>query len=219
MNPQRRWSNVRDKLTRALSRAVDLGVFHGRSTLSGAALTGIAADNVLVNTTNNVNHNIHAEDNDELVDTLLSAYNLVGEDFEFNGWTVDPRYRAQVAVAGAPTDANGNRQLRDINLSAQSGSLLGFPAEYGKAVGGKMGAYAGTAVRFIGGDFSQLKYGFADQIRFKVSDQASLTDGTSTVSMWQTNQVAIMAEATVGWVVGDLDAFVKVTETNVDPTP
>jgi hypothetical protein len=31
------------------------------------------------------------------------------------------------------------------------------------------------------------------------------------VNLWQTNQVAVMVEATFGWIVGDLDAFSKVT--------
>jgi len=62
----------------------------------------------------------------------------------------------------------------------------------------------------IGGEFQQLAWGFADNIRYKISDQVTLTDGTNTISMWQTNQVALLVECTFGWVVNDLDAFAKV---------
>jgi hypothetical protein len=96
--------------------------------------------------------------------------------------------------------------------------VLGLTAHFHKAAPGRIGAYAGPTppVRAFLGDFSQLKWGYADAIRFKVSDQATLTDGAgNTVNLWQTNQVAVMCEVTFGWVVGDLDAFAKVREVDV----
>lgn len=219
-NPQQRFSSIKGKLSNAIARAMDLAVFHGRNALSGAALAGIDADNVLVNTTNNVDFNIHAESTDNLVTQLLASYDLIGEDYDPERWVVDPRYRTRLAAAMRGVDTNGNvLQPGDINLAAQESSLLGLPANFHKAAPGRIGNYAGTAVRAFLGDFDQLKWGLADEIRFKVSDQATLSDGTNTVNLWQTNQVAVMCEVTFGWVVGDLDAFAKLTETNVDPTP
>jgi HK97 family phage major capsid protein len=225
-NPLNLFGSIRGKLSKAIARAMDLAVFHGRNALTGAALSGIDADNVLVNTTNSVNYNIFpdpdAVDNN-LVNQLLAAYDLIGEDYDPERWVFDPRYRTKLAAAMRGVDLNGNVLAPgDINLAAQESSVLGLPANFHKAAPGRIGAYAGTTppTRAFLGDFDQLKWGLADEIRFKVSDQATLTDGDGTVvNLWQTNQVAVMCEVTFGWVVGDLDAFAKVVETNVDPTP
>lgn len=218
-NPQGRWNSVKNKLSDAVARALDLAVFHGRDALGGGALQGIDTSNVLNNTTNSVNYNVNPDplSDGNLVNQLLAAYDLTGEDYDPDRWVVDPRYRTKLAAAMRGTDLNGNiLNPGDVNLGAEESSVLGLPALFHKAAPGRIGAYAGSATRAILGDFSQLKYGFADEIRFKVSDQATLTDAdNNVVSLWQTNQVAVMCEVTFGWVVGDLDAFAKVVETNV----
>jgi HK97 family phage major capsid protein len=222
MNPNNRFNSIRGKLSSAIARAMDLAVFHGRNALTGAALAGIDTSNVLANTTNVVDYNIHPEADANLVNELLAAYDLIGEDYDPERWVFDPRYRTKLAAAMRGVDNQGN--LLDpgsVNLAAQESSVLGLTANFHKAAPGRIGAYAGPTppVRAFLGDFSQLKWGYADQIKFKVSNQATLSDGTNTVNLWQTNQVAVMCEVTFGWVVGDLDAFAKVRETNVDPTP
>lgn len=219
-NPQNRFNSIKGKLSAAIARQMDLAVFHGRDALTGNALAGIDTSNVLASTTNVVNHVLPSvDDNDEgtnLVTDLLAAYDLIGEDYDPERWVFDPRYRTKLAAAMRGVDLNGNVLAPgDINLAAQESNVLGLPALFHKAAPGRIGAYSGPtpAVRAFLGDFNQLKYGFADEIRFKVSDQATLTDGVNTVNLWQTNQVAVMCEVTFGWVVGDLDAFTKVTET------
>ena len=222
-NPQNRFNSIRGKLSAAIARAMDLSVFHGRNALTGAALAGIDADNVLVNTTNVVNTVLPSLDGldpgSNLINDLLASYDLIGEDFDPATWVVDPRYRTRLAAAMRGTDLNGNVLAPgSINLGAQESDVLGLTAYFHKAAPGRIGNYAGPTppVRAILGDFGQLKWGLADEIRFKVSTEATLTDGTNTVNLWQTNQVAVMCEVTFGWVVGDLDAFAKVTETVAD---
>lgn len=218
-NPQNRFNSIKGKLSDAIARAMDLAVFHGRNALSGAALLGIDAANVLANTTNVVNYNLNPTADQDLVTELLASYDTIGEDYDPNKWVIDPRYRTKLAAAMRGVDVNGNiLNPGAVNLGAQQTDVLGLTAYFHKAAPGRIGAYAGPTppVRAFLGDFSQLKWGYADQIKFKVSDQATLTDGAgTTVNLWQTNQVAVMCEVTFGWVVGDLDAFAKVTETNV----
>lgn len=201
------YSQIQGDMAYAIGRAIDEAVFHGKQPLDGSALAGIDTDNVLVNTTNSAS----LSSGNAVYDELLDAYDTVADKNEFSAWAVDPRYRSALVRAGAVRDVNGN--LADpstLNMAAQVGSLLGFPAVYGRAVGGDLGSATDSGIRVIGGDFSQLRYGYADQVRVKVTDSASLTDGDgTTVSMWQTNQIAILIEVTFGWVVGDLDAFVK----------
>ncbi|WP_066901049.1 phage major capsid protein [Mycolicibacterium houstonense] len=220
-NPQGLYTQLQGDLAYAIGRGIDLAVFHGKSPLTGSALQGIDTTNVIANTTN---ENYLQTGTDSLYDRLLDGYDLVAADssFEFNGWAVDPRFRAHLLREGAYRDANGNIDPARINLAANMGDVLGLPAQFGRAVGGDLGAATDSKVRVIGGDFSQLRYGFADQIRVKMSDTATLTDDTSptpqTISMWQTNQIAILIEVTFGWVLGDKQGFVKFID-DVDPTP
>lgn len=211
-NPQGFASKLRTDLGFAFGRALDLAVLHGRNALTGGALQGIDVNNVLNNTTNIVN--MDANTTNSVYDELIAAYELASAgEFDFDGWVVDSRFRPRLIRAGAERDANGNLvNPSDINFNSTVGNILGFPARYGRGVRGDLGAAPATPTRIIGGDFSQLKWGFADQIQYKVSDQATLVDANGTsVNLWQTNQVALMVEATFGWVVGDLDAFVKLT--------
>jgi HK97 family phage major capsid protein len=203
-NPQGLFTQIQTDMAYAIGRGFDLAVFHGKRPDTGGALLGIDPSNVLANTTNALT--LGATDN--TYDKLLDAYETVVADQDFTGWAVDPRLRARLIRDGAEKDSNGNLVApRDINLQATSGNILGYRAEYGKAVAGDLGAATNSGVKVVGGDFSQLRFGFADEIRFKISDQATVEG----VSMWQTNQIAILIEVTFGWIVGDLDAFAKVS--------
>lgn len=210
-NPQGFYTKLQNDLAFAIGRGIDLAVFHGKRPDTGAALQGIDVDNVLNNTANVVD--MDADTTNSVYDELITAYELASAgEFDFDGWAVDPRFRARLIREGAERDANGNLvNPSAINFNGTVGNILGFPSYYGRAVRGDLGAATATPTRIIGGDFSQLRWGFADEIRYKISDQATLTDGVNTVSMWQTNQVALLVEVTFGWVVGDLDAFVKLT--------
>jgi HK97 family phage major capsid protein len=217
-NPQNRFNSVKGKLSQAIARAMDLAVFHGRDALTAAALAGIDSANVLNNTTNVVTHtlpNSSGAGATNILNDLMAAYDLIGEDYDPERFVIDPRYRTKIAAAQRGVDSQGNLlEPGSVNLSARESSVLGLTANFHKAARGNIGNYTGSTTRAILGDFNQLKWGLADEIRFKVSDQATLTDGDgNTVSLWQTNQVAVMIEVTFGWVVGDLDAFTKVTET------
>lgn len=224
-NPQGLYTQLQGDLAYAIGRGIDLAVFHGKQPLNGNALSGIDTSNVIANTTNSVNLNgeTTADDTPLLYDSLLAGYDLVSNDFEFDGWTVDNRIRSRLVREGAYRDANGNIDPARIDLASNVGNILGLPAYFGRAVGGDLGAATDSNIRIIGGDFSQLRYGFADQIRVKISDTATLvadpTDPDSKpVSMWQTNQVAILIEVTFGWVLGDNKAFVKFVN-NTPTTP
>lgn len=207
-NPKGLYTKLQGDLAYAIGRGIDLAVFHGKSPLTGSALQGIDTANVIANTTNVKNltaGNVYSG--------LIDGYDLVSADSnnEFDGWAVDPRYRSTLVREGAWRDNNGNIDPARINLAARGGDVLGLPAQFGRAVGGDLGAATDSGIRVFGGDYSQLRYGFADQIRVKMTDTASISDGTNTYSMWQTNQLAILIEVTFGWVLGDKEAFVKFT--------
>ncbi|WP_078344713.1 phage major capsid protein [Mycobacteroides chelonae] len=214
-NPQGLFTQMQEDLAYAIGRGMDLAVFHGKEPLSGGALRGIDPKNVIATTPNTMS--LASVTSDTLLDTLMDGYDKVSSKFEFNGWAVDGRYRTKLVKGTAPRDSNGNTDPNGINLSATVGDLLGLPAIYGRAVGGDLGAATDSGIRVIGGDFSQLRYGFADEIRYKFTDNATLVDADGkSVSLWQTNQVAILIEVTFGWILGDQNAFVSFDTT---PTP
>ncbi|WP_223840008.1 phage major capsid protein [Saccharopolyspora pogona] len=201
------YTQIQSDLAYAIGRGIDLAVFHGKQPLTGTALSGIDTANVLANSTNSVTFGT------DIVEDLLAGYDLVADTHEFDGWAADTRFRGKLARAMVQRDVNGNvADPASLNLASQNGSLLGFPVQFGRAVGGDLGLATDSNIRLIGGDFSQLRYGYADQVRVKVSDTATLLDGTTPVSMWQTNQIAILIEVTFGWVVGNLGAFTKFSE-------
>ena len=99
-NPQGFYSQLQSDLGFAIGRGIDLAVFHGKQPLTGAALQGISADNVLNNTTKIVNTDTVTTNN--LYDELIAAYSLVtADDFDFDGWAVDTRFRPRLIQEGA----------------------------------------------------------------------------------------------------------------------
>lgn len=216
-DPAGLYTQLQGDLAYAIGRGIDLAVFHGKSPLTGGALTGIDTTNVISNTPNTVNlvkGNIY--------NGLLDGYDIVNNNphFEFDGWAVDPRFRSRmlresiITSFGTPdAPAVSLQGANALDLSVTTSQVLGLTAHYGRGVNGDLGAAAGSGIKVIGGDFQQLAYGFADQIRVKVTDQASISDGTNTYSMWQTNQIAILIEVTFGWILGDYNGFVSFTDT------
>jgi len=70
-----------------------------------------------------------------------------------------------------------------------------------------------TGLRAIGGDWSQCAYGVGMDISISTSSEASYTPdgGTTWISAFQNNLVLLLVEAYFGFVVNDVNAFVKYT--------
>lgn len=218
VNPEGLYGEIAPKLTAAVGRAAELACFHNRSALTGGALAGTSNNGSVVGGIP-VGNQLTLDLSENLVDQILAGYDLVVNDedknFDFTGFAAHPQFRSKLAQA---RDRQGNLAFQaagaslnlvqgPVNLRAGLGDLLGLPVAFGKAVSGRIGNYVGTDIRLVGGDFSQFAYGFADGIKLKVSDVATVRG----VSMWETNQVAILAECTFGWYVNDASAFVAWT--------
>lgn len=63
----------------------------------------------------------------------------------------------------------------------------------------------------IAGDWTQAFYGVANNLNLSVSDQATLTDGDTTINLWQRNMFAVRAEIEIGF-VADTSVFNLLTE-------
>lgn len=116
-------------------------------------------------------------------------------------------YRMNGIAAGAA----GEAEL----ITAVNG--LGMPLFAESIQEGRLGRIYGADVvpcdaisGLIAGDWSQCKYGIVDGINIKISDSATVNDGTNQVNVWQRNMLAILVEAELGFVCADDDAFFQV---------
>lgn len=92
--------------------------------------------------------------------------------------------------------------------SGTLGNILGAPVSVKKQI-----LVAGTPnVVGIAGDFSDAYYAIADGISMSVSDVATITDGDTTINLWQQNMVAVRVEAEFGFYVKDKAEFKLLTD-------
>lgn len=94
---------------------------------------------------------------------------------------------------------------------------IGMPLFAESIESGRLGRIYGADVvpcaainGLIAGDWSKCKYGIVDGINIKISDTATVNDGSAQVNVWQRNMLAILVEAELGFVCADTDAFFQV---------
>lgn len=182
------YSALADRLPAALAKKFDTTVFHGSNPGSDFDnLTGASA---------------HVLDYDGMV-AALSALGAAG--YDMNGIIVAPQGEAKLL---------GEKDLQDrplfiSNLQNEGGigSVLGRPVFKSKA------AYLDATTDVLGftGDWSQAVWGQVGDVTVKISDQATLTVGEDTINLFQQNMFAVLAEIEVGFRVGDIAAFKKLT--------
>lgn len=203
------WSGVAAQMASAIGRGIDLAVFHGKRPDNGDALLGIATNGYINLAPGPIDYPTTPATLD--VDLTNAWATLVTRGYNPNAFAIDQRFVPPVLTA---RDGNGNLIFQgNLNLATQSlGTLAGLPVEQGRAVSGTLGRGEDSGTRAVLGDWSRLIYGYADQVRMKVTDTGVIdsADGTR-VNLWQTNQVAVLIETTFGWLV-DPNAFVRLTD-------
>ncbi len=144
---------------------------------------------------------------------LVTALSTVASaDAELTGWAMSPK--ADPILLGA-TDTTGRPIFVPSANDGAIGSVLGAPIFRTRR------AYKqGTASDVLGfaGDWSKAHWGMVEDITVKISDQATINDGTNQVNLWQRNMFAVLVEAELGFVVEDANAFVKLTGTATGAT-
>lgn len=199
------YDQISDDLAFALARGADLLSLHGRSPLTGALVEGKEYIN---QTSNRVVLGSTLQEEGGISADLVAGYELVVNDDtseEFTGFAADSRVRPRLIGA---TDKNGRPLLQAAtNLADRMDTVLGLPTAYSRAVSGRIGASADTGVRAFGGDWSLVRWGFAQEMTIKVSTEATVMIDGQLVSLWQHNLVGLLVEATFGWAIGNVDAF------------
>lgn len=139
------------------------------------------------------------------VDAAIAAANGV-----MNGIALSPVGKSKVL---ASTDGNGRPLFTPGVESNTVGTILGAPVTVAKAVhkAGTAGNPGTPSIEGIAGDFSDAVYGTVEGVKMAISDQATLTDGQSTINLWQSNMFAVRAEIEVAFAVRNAAEFVLLT--------
>ena len=131
---------------------------------------------------------------------------LVDDKKKLTGWAFDdvaePTLNAAVDLQGRPLFVDAVYEESALS----GGRLLRRPALYAQEIGTAAGVVG------YGGDWSQSVWGAVGGISYDVSTQATVTLNGELVSLWENNLVAIRAEAEYGFMVNDVESYVKLTD-------
>lgn len=196
---------LRPKIASAFSEAFDL-----------AALLGVATPftRYLAETTNEVELGTRPVAEGGTYRDLVDAIRAVaasGRRRRLTGWAFADEVEATILGS---VDANG-RPLLTPGDGTVGNRILGRPMGYTDALptpdnvaGGDLDGVVG-----IGGDWRKAAYGVGSDISYSISTEASIELANGTVlHLWQDNLVALRAEAEYGFVVDDVQAFVRILD-------
>ena len=182
------------RLPAAIGKKFDATVFNGTAPGTGFdVLTSVTAQNIAA--TSSPATTVYGN--------LVSALTTLGAaGYELNGWALAVQGEAVLLNA---VDGNGLpifNTVRDANVP----TILGA-----REVRAQQAYKTGTpAVVGFAGDWSKARYGIVDGINVRISDQATVNDGTAQVNLWQRNMFAVMVECELSF-VADTAAFLRLT--------
>lgn len=193
------YSALRGRLGGAIAKTFDAAALHGTGAPSGGGFDHLGSAPAV------------SIAYDQYTQYLSALESVVDNDGDVSAWVISPK--GEILTLGA-VDGNG-RPLFTSNPASDGsiGSVLGRPVYKAKAV-----AKAGTPnVVGLGGEWSTAVWGSVEGISFSVSDQATLTDNTDpenpvVLNLWQRNMFAVRAEIEVGFVVRNVNRFVRLTD-------
>ena len=180
----------------ALSRGLDLGLYHRINPLSGAVITGW--DNYVTATTKRVEQATADADEDfrAAVGLLVNRDNPTA----VNGAAIDPRFAWSLANLKARDGSGETSQVRYPSLGFGTGitDFLGVPVAQGNTVSGTPEA-TDTGVRAIVGDFQNgIRWGIQRELPVEI---IRFGDPDGQGDLKRKNQIALRLEIVYGWYV------------------
>lgn len=144
---------------------------------------------------------------------LVAAYQkVVDEGGDVSHWLATP------TLVGRLITALSKQENFSLSSGLQVGSVFGAPVLKTKAT------MPSTVIGYAGDFQADAVYGTVEGVQVSISDQATLTDGVTsvevgentvdipnTIDLWQQNMFAVRAEIEVGFRVSDVDRFAKIT--------
>ena len=131
---------------------------------------------------------------------------VADHDGILNGYVLSPKAKSILLTA---TDKNGRPLF--INSVAEGA----IPMILGQTTYMSKGAYISGTPDVVGfaGDWTQAIYGVAKDVTMSISNQATITDGSGTINLFEQGMLAVKAEMRVGFVC-DTTVFNKLTKAN-----
>lgn len=146
---------------------------------------------------------------DDAYGALLGALGSVvdsADGADISSWALSPQ--GELAVLAARDEQGRPLFTPNASEGGAVGSLLARPVHKTSHVAGPAAGGGGT-VAGIAGDWETAVWGYVNEIRVDLSDQAPLNIGGTQVNLWQRNMIAVRAECEIGFAVRDEDRFVK----------
>lgn len=134
---------------------------------------------------------------------------IADHDGILNGFVLSPKGKSVLLSA-----VDNNKRPLFINNVAEGAvpMILGARTYQSKAAYIEDATAAKKHVVGFAGDWTQAMYGTVEGVQISISDQATLTDGSNTINLFQQNMFAIRAEIEVGFRC-DTSVFNKLTKT------
>lgn len=134
---------------------------------------------------------------------------IADHDGILNGFVLSPKGKSVLLSA-----VDSNKRPLFINNVAEGAvpMILGARTYQSKAAYIEDATAAKKHVVGFAGDWTQAMYGTVEGVQISISDQATLTDGSNTINLFQQNMFAIRAEIEAGFRC-DTSVFNKLTKT------
>lgn len=197
-NPGGFIEDLRADIAEAFALAFDAAALHGTDSPFGANnYVAATSKSVELGAAAAADGGVYADVNEGLSLLVNDGKRLRGTAFDV---LAEPIFNGAVDLNGRPLFVDS--PTVENSATIRSGRLLGRPSFIGEGV-------ADGDVLGFGGDWSKAVWGVVGGISYDVSTQATVTLNDELVSLWEHNLVAVRAEAEYGWLVHDVDAFVK----------
>lgn len=180
----------------ALSRALDLGMYHRINPLSGTVITGW--DNYITATTKNVE--IATADAD--ADLRAAVGLLLNQETSWgvNGVAIDPKFAwalSNLQTKNADGSPSGTQRYPNLGFGTDVTNILGINAAQGNTVSGLPEAATDTKVRAIVGDFQNgIRWGVQRELPVEL---IRFGDPDGQGDLKRNNQIALRLEIVYGW--------------------
>jgi hypothetical protein len=191
-----------DSLSLALSRALDFGVIHRISPLTGAATAVITAGTQINATTQRVEA-VTASTADTEVETAAGL--VIASGYVPSGIAFDPKYAWSLATARY---SDGRKKFPELGLGTNIQAFAGLNAAVSDTVSGTPEA-TDTKLRAIIGQWNLLRWGVQRQIPVQT---IAYGDPDGQGDLKRSNQIALRAEVVYGWVTMDLNGFAAIND-------
>jgi HK97 family phage major capsid protein len=186
------WEEVRPRVAEALGAALDAAVFFGTNAPA-------SFDDSLFEGATSAGQIVTEGDGVDLADDI----NLTWAEVEAVGFDVNAQYasrRIRYRLRGLRDDNNQPIYLESLRSDGSDRSLMGEQITWVQN-----GAWDSDQATLIAGDRTKAILGIRQDVTYKISDEATLTDGNGNVtfSLYEQDMVALRAKFRCGFVVAD----------------